>query len=165
MKRRALAWFAAVSLVCLGCDQATKQLARVHLDAGPALSFLHGFVELRLAANRGAFLSLGAGLPESVRTLAFQVVVPLVLAGFCIALLRRASAGDAVAIALVVGGGAGNWVDRMLHDGAVTDFVRMGLGLVHTGLFNLADVAILAGAAMLLFRVGAGARRPSLPET
>ena len=40
----------------------------------------------------------------------------------------------------------------MLNDGAVTDFVQMGVGLLHTGVFNLADVAILSGAALLLLR-------------
>ena len=152
MKGSALPWFAATSVVCFGCDQAAKELARLHLDAAATFSLLHGFIELRLAENRGAFLSLGAGLPDQFRTFLFQAVVPLALAGFCLAYLRRASALDAVAIALIVGGGAGNWVDRLMNDGAVTDFVQMGVGLFHTGVFNLADVAIVIGAALLLLQ-------------
>jgi signal peptidase II len=152
VNRRTFSAFVAVSLACFGCDQVSKELARVHLEASSAISLLQGAVELRLAHNPGAFLSLGASLPEGVRIVVLQVLVPIVLVLLCGLLLRRASVVEAVGIAFVLGGGAGNWIDRVLNEGAVTDFVRMGLGSLHTGIFNLADVAILLGAAILLLR-------------
>ena len=155
VSRRTLIAFAFVALACFGCDQASKEIARVHLETVPQVSLLHGAVELRLVENRGAFLSMGAALPEGVRTVAFQVALPLLLLVFCGGLLGRASQREAIGLALVVGGGAGNWIDRVLNDGAVTDFVQMGVGWLHTGIFNLADVAIVAGAAILLFEANA----------
>jgi signal peptidase II len=44
----------------------------------------------------------------------------------------------------------GNLIDRIINDGAVTDFVRLGIGSFRTGIFNLADVAIVVGVVMLL---------------
>jgi len=57
-------------------------------------------------------------------------------------------------LALVSGGGIGNWLDRVLHDGAVTDFVSIGLGSLRTGVFNLADLAVVAGVCLLLVSTG-----------
>jgi signal peptidase II len=54
------------------------------------------------------------------------------------------------ALGLIVGGGLGNWIDRILHDGNVTDFVSVGLGPLRTGIFNFADVAVMAGMLWLL---------------
>lgn len=144
--------FAFVAMTSFGCDQVSKEFARTRLEPFAPVTLLSGAVELRLAENRGAFLSLGAALPDPVRTVAFQAVVPVVLVGLCGLLLRRADTRQAAAIALILGGGAGNWIDRVLNEGAVTDFVRMGFGRVHTGIFNLADVAIVLGALLLLMQ-------------
>ena len=47
-------------------------------------------------------------------------------------------------------GGASNLIDRVLRDGHVVDYLVLNLGSLHTGVFNLADIAIMAGAAALL---------------
>jgi signal peptidase II len=142
--------------VGLGCDQATKQIARVHLEHAAPISLFYGIVELRYVENPGAFLSLGASLPEGVRRVFFQLGVPAALLALCIGMLRGAllSRRGGVGLALVMSGGFGNWLDRLFHDGAVTDFLRLGIGPIHTGIFNVADVAILAGAALLVFGMG-----------
>jgi len=158
-KRAALVVFLVASLGCLGCDQLTKEIARSHLAAGAAASLAFGTIELALVENPGAFLSLGAALPEAVRFAVYQVAVPIVLLILCITFLRQPglTTVDATGLALVVGGGAGNWLDRLLRDGLVTDFVRVGVGPIHTGIFNAADVAILIGVAVLVV----GTRRTS----
>ena len=51
---------------------------------------------------------------------------------------------------MVLGGGFSNLLDRMLKSGAVADFMNIGIGNVRTGIFNLADVAIMVGAGVLL---------------
>jgi glycogen debranching enzyme len=54
-----------------------------------------------------------------------------------------------------------DWLDRVRDDGAVTDFVSLGLGQLRTGIFNVADLAIVAGLLVFLV-VGAGrTREPS----
>jgi signal peptidase II len=54
-----------------------------------------------------------------------------------------------IALSLLAGGGIGNLIDRIANDGAVTDFVRIGIGPLRTGIFNLADVAIVVGVLVL----------------
>jgi signal peptidase II len=51
----------------------------------------------------------------------------------------------------LAGGGLGNLIDRITNEGRVVDFVSLGLGPVRTGFFNVADVAVLAGAMLLLY--------------
>ncbi len=160
-RRRALA-FACVLVASVGCDQAAKHVAREALAGSAGLSLASGFVRFELAANPGAFLSLGAGLPEAVRTLAFVAGVPALLAALLALALRAGLSGprDLAGLALMAGGGLGNWVDRLLHGGAVMDFVSLGVGRLRTGVFNLADVWILAGVALLAL-----ARRRAQPPT
>ncbi|MBL8935267.1 MAG: signal peptidase II, partial [Archangium sp.] len=43
-----------------------------------------------------------------------------------------------------------NWIDRARFGGVVVDFMNMGLGSLRTGVFNVADLAILAGIGVLL---------------
>ena len=52
-----------------------------------------------------------------------------------------------LAICFMVGGGIGNIYDRILY-GSVTDFLHIDFGLFQTGIFNLADVAIMSGVVI-----------------
>jgi signal peptidase II len=56
-------------------------------------------------------------------------------------------------LALVAGGGISNLIDRLLYNGRVTDFLNVGIGGVRTGIFNVADMAIMAGALLLLLNM------------
>lgn len=150
--RRRLAVFVLVLAACVGCDQAAKQVATEWLAAGQGLVLLGGVVQFELVHNPGAFLSLGAGLPEVVRKVLLMGAVPLLLAGVSIFVWRSAANTplQVVALGLVTGGGLANWLDRVVDDGAVTDFVSLGIGALRTGIFNLADVAIVLGVLLLL---------------
>ena len=63
-----------------------------------------------------------------------------------------------IGLSLMAGGGVGNLIDRIFNNGAVTDFVRLGIGPLRTGIFNLADVAVVVGISML-FLWGVGERK------
>jgi signal peptidase II len=151
-KRASAFLFLLISSGCLGCDQLTKGIARVHLADGATTTLAGGAIRLGLVENPGAFLSLGASMPESVRTALLLFGVPLVLLVVCAAFLRLSARTplDLVGIGLIVGGGLGNWLDRLLREGTVTDFVRLSVGPLHTGIFNAADVAIVFGVLVLL---------------
>ncbi|MEB2344694.1 MAG: signal peptidase II [Deltaproteobacteria bacterium] len=142
--------FATVLLLAVGCDQATKQLAVERLEGAPPISLAGDAVRFQLAANTGGFLSLGDGLPPVWRRVVFVGLVPACLLVVCALVLRsrEVSAAAMVGLGLVVGGGLGNWLDRV-GAGAVTDFVSLGIGPLRTGVFNLADVAIVAGVLLL----------------
>jgi signal peptidase II len=144
--------FVVVLLAAAGCDQATKHLAREVLAGSGGVSFAGDTVRFELVLNPGGFLSLGASLPEEVRSLFFLALVPLGLLLFCVLLFRAGplSAAALAGLGLVAGGGLANWIDRLAQGGAVTDFVSLGVGELRTGIFNVADVSVLAGVAVLL---------------
>lgn len=151
-------------LATLGLDRVAKAAA-VDLLAGRApVEWLGGLVRFQLAENRGAFLGLGGGMSEGLRTAAFVAAVGLALAGAFLWLLvaKRLPARRRFAAAVMVGGGLANLLDR-IPDGAVTDFMVVGAGPLRTGVFNLADAAILAGALVWLWptRKGPRPRSPS----
>lgn len=52
-------------------------------------------------------------------------------------------------ISLVFAGGVGNLIDRIIHHGSVVDFINIGIGSFRTGIFNIADVAIMGGSIFL----------------
>ncbi|HVT57166.1 MAG TPA: signal peptidase II [Thermoanaerobaculia bacterium] len=147
-----LALVAGVVLSCVSCDQVTKSIARASLAASPPISLLSGFVHLELAHNRGAFLSLGEGLPDGLRYLLFVVLVSAALVLTLVFALRLQVNGSLplVALSLLAGGGLGNLIDRLAHGGAVVDFISVGFGPLRSGVFNLADAAITSGVLLLL---------------
>lgn len=146
---------ALVMLSCIGCDQAAKALARESLTRIGSISLLGGTVRFQYAENQGAFLSLGASLPEHLRSLLFVGGTSLIVAGLLVTLAwGRHSPAGSLGLALLTGGAAGNLIDRVAYDGTVVDFVSIGLGAFRTGIFNLADVAITAGVLIVAFQTG-----------
>lgn len=155
MKLRNLLIVFMISVLCIGCDQVTKEYARQQLVPGARSSVLGGVLHLQYELNTGGMLSLGADLSPEVRFWIFTVGVGSVL----ILLFVIASFSsemhwmERAAFALIVGGGLGNLIDRITCDGAVVDFLNIGVGTLRTGIFNLADVVVLIGAGMLMARL------------
>ncbi|HEX3912331.1 MAG TPA: signal peptidase II [Steroidobacteraceae bacterium] len=139
---------------CVGCDQVSKTAARSLLHPGVTESLLADSLRLQLTENPGSFLSMGASLPENLRFSLFTAAVAALLAALVCASLfaRRLSTTRFVALSLVAGGGISNLIDRLLYDGRVTDFLNVGIGPLRTGIFNLADMAIMAGALLLILK-------------
>ena len=144
-------WLLALIVVTLVCDQATKVAARAHLrDAAPR--DYAGVLTLLYTENAGAFLSLGSDLPSPARRVVFDglVTAGLIVAGWVLVTGRVRGRGDDVALALIIAGGAGNLVDRLRFGGFVTDFLYLHAGPLHTGVFNVADMAITGGVLWLM---------------
>lgn len=142
-----------VLFVSVGCDQATKSVARTHLSAAPPILLLNGVIRLEYAENPGAFLSFGAGLTAVARYWLFTPLAALLLIGllfFIVQQLQHSSLTSLVALALFLGGGIGNLIDRVSNEGRVVDFMNIGLGRLRTGIFNVADMALMAGLTLLL---------------
>ena len=57
-----------------------------------------------------------------------------------------------VAWSLVLSGGLGNLVDRIINDGRMIDVMNIGIGSLRTGIFNVADVYITVGVVVLVFQ-------------
>lgn len=101
--------------------------------------------------NTGAFLSLGNELSRSRRKVLLLIIPGVLLVGgfFYLLLKSGLTAPTVVGFSLVIGGGIANIFDRIYY-GSVTDFLYIDLGFVHTGVFNLADMSIVAGILVVM---------------
>ena len=145
---RARVFLIMLVVLVVGCDQITKRIVRERVRRPRTM--LNGTVLLLHAENRGAFLSLGSNLPEKARTIIFVAGVAILIAvAFTMMWRNPTDLRNAVPVALIAAGGIGNLIDRAFR-GAVTDFLVLRAGALHTGIFNVADVAITSGVAALL---------------
>ena len=112
--------------------------------------------ELIHVENTGAFLGIGATLPESVRVVVFQGGICMVILGllWAAAFRRETRPWQVTGFALLAASGIGNLIDRFVFDGRVTDFLNVGIGSLRTGIFNIADVVGMVGFAILIFANG-----------
>jgi signal peptidase II len=160
------AWHLALTLAVLstiGCDRITKHAAATFLSGLPTRSYLADTVRLGYAENTGGFLSLGAELPAAVRTGLFTIGTGFLLCVLVfIAIRRRWDRLSTLGLALFVAGGASNWIDRVIR-GSVVDFLNVGVGPLRTGVFNVADVAIMLGAAVIMIAAFGKTRASSPP--
>jgi signal peptidase II len=140
-------------LLGVTADQILKSIARELLDAGLRVSYWHGLIQLQLIENRGGFLGYLNLIPEQPRFWLLTVGVGVMLLAAAVWLLRSngLSSLQRIVAALIIAGGVSNLLDRLCHAGGVTDFISIGIGPLRTGIFNLADVYILAGAFYLGF--------------
>jgi signal peptidase II len=140
----------AVVVTTIGCDQVSKRVASTHLMGGRGQSYLGDSFRLEYAENPGGFLSLGAELPSWARTALFSVGTSVMLLACLVAAFRRRWRRLALlGLSLAFAGGISNLADRVLH-GRVVDFLNVGVGSVRTGIFNVADMAVMLGVALLL---------------
>ena len=141
------------ALWTIGCDQVTKSVAKTYLSETRAIVLLGDTVRLQLAKNYGAFLSLGAGVGETSRGMLISIVVGVVLAALLAYLFVSKPHNPIVgaSVALIVGGGVSNLIDRVRYGGYVVDFLNVGIGPLRTGIFNVADMAIMAGVVLWAF--------------
>jgi signal peptidase II len=140
-----------VMISCIGCDQATKSIAVSVLPEMKTFSYLGDTLCFQLTYNRGAFLSLGSSLPDVWRHGVFTVGIGFLLIGVLIYALffKPGRFSIVLATSLFSAGGIGNLIDRFAHNGSVVDFINIGIGPVRTGIFNVADIAIMAGSLIL----------------
>jgi signal peptidase II len=135
----------------IGCDQVSKSIVRHKIAYYDQIDFLHHHFTLSRVENSGAFLSLGDSLSVPLKSI-FLNILPLfaVLFGLYFILTKtNLNRVTLFAIILIVGGGIGNLYDRMVH-GSVTDFMHINFIIFQTGVFNVADVSIMAGTFIIL---------------
>ena len=140
-----------VAAVCIGCDQATKRLAEFALKELPPMSFFGNTFRLEYAENPGAFLGIGGELPDWERWLLLTVASSaiLVLLTVFVCLRRDLRLGELCGYTFILAGGMSNMIDRIMA-GVVIDFMNIGIGSLRTGIFNVADMAIMAGLFIVL---------------
>ncbi len=141
-----------LAIICnFGCDQISKNIVRKQVEHHESISIIDDFLTLTRIENSGAFLSLGSALPFFIKFLILYLLPALVLLYGVYLLIARKNIPALLVCGLcfVIGGGSGNLYDRFRF-GSVTDFLHMDFGIIQTGIFNMADVSIMAGMGLIL---------------
>jgi signal peptidase II len=139
--------------ILLLADQISKFWAIESLAGAPARHYLGGVFTLTYAENTGGWGSLGASWSPLVRRITLIIAPAAVLFGLGIYLVKTEKFDwwRAVGYIGIVSGGVGNLIDRFRLD-HVVDFLYIGYGPVGTNIFNIADMGILFGFILVLFR-------------
>jgi signal peptidase II len=145
-----------ISVICLmiiGIDQGTKWYASEYLPKFEMTSYWSDILRIGYAENTGAFLGLGSGMSDSAKFWIFVCAVGLILSSLLIYILKTKTqtAYGLSSLMLIFSGGISNFFDRAVNNGAVIDFLNIGIGSLRTGIFNVADMAIMLGVFLLLF--------------
>ncbi|MEM8594797.1 MAG: signal peptidase II, partial [Pseudomonadota bacterium] len=149
MKKHNIIFF-LISAVVIYLDTQTKRWASETLKDGVVIE-VFSFLEFHLAHNYGAAFSMlsEAGGWQRWFFLVFSLVVSVVLI-FWILKLSKQEKFLAVALALILGGGIGNLIDRAML-GYVVDFISVFYNEHVFPTFNVADSAISVGAVMIFY--------------
>ena len=138
-----------IAVVILLIDQASKWLVLRHLDLEEAVQVMPGF-NLQLAFNKGAafgFLSQHSGWQRFLFVgLAIFVSISILV---WLYRLNQKQFLDGLALSVILGGALGNLLDR-IRFGQVIDFIDIYYQNWHWYTFNIADIAICIGAAILM---------------
>ncbi len=141
------------TLVVATLDLGSKYLALNHLGDHQPVEIIPNLFNLHLAFNTGAAFSLlaGPGDGQSLKMTILALLSLLPLSWF----LFKAQKSERLflsALGLIYGGAIGNIYDRLTR-GAVVDFLDFYWGEAHWPAFNVADMAIVGGAIIIVFSV------------
>ncbi len=136
-----------IAALVFAFDQLSKFwiLRIVNLDEREPIQ-ITPFLDLAMAWNKGVSYGL-----LSTHMQGFLVALSLAITVMLVMWLAKADkALSAASYGMLIGGALGNALDRVLH-GAVADFVHLHWGTWSWYIFNVADIAIVAGVAVLLY--------------
>ncbi len=144
----------------LGIDQILKYLVvqGLNLIERGEIDVFPPYLVFRMAWNRGVNFGLFAHDADVMRWV--LIAVALVISVWVVLWIRRegGNAKAQVSAGLLIGGALGNVIDRIVY-GAVADFLNMSCcGIENPYAFNVADIAIFAGALGLVIFTGSGAK-------
>ncbi|MFA6541604.1 MAG: signal peptidase II [Bacteroidota bacterium] len=136
----------------IGCDQKTKSIAKRNLEFSIPVQYCHGLVRLHYAENEGGFLSIGSNLPPLFRRAMALLLSIVTVTGFIVLLfsLHKLTMVNLISFSLLIAGASGNLIDRLFNQGRVIDFIIVGTNRLHTAVFNIADVLLMAGTSMVV---------------
>ena len=143
----------SIVIINIGCDQVSKKIVRQNVNPYETIHLLSNHLTVTRVENSGAFLSAGDSLPKATKNILLSLL-PLIAIAFGLFFIlskKNLSNGMLAGFCFVIGGGIGNIFDRIVH-GSVTDFLHINFGFFQTGIFNMADMSIMAGVAVILLQ-------------
>ena len=152
-----------IALAVVVLDQIVKAIVRREIELNESITVIPGFFDLTRVHNTGTAFGFMNSTDFPFKT----VILACIAIGALAALAMYAATLPAnqwlarIGLALILGGAAGNLIDRVT-EGYVVDFVDLYWSGWHFWAFNVADAAITVGVAlMILDLLGAGSRHVS----
>jgi signal peptidase II len=138
-------------LAIVALDQLTKAIVRSTVPLSASVEVVSGFMNITHVRNTGAAFGLfnAADFPFKTVAIAVVALAAIVWVGVYAAGLPRHHWLARLGLALIMGGAAGNLLDRVII-GSVVDFVDVYWGAYHFWAFNVADSAISVGVAIMI---------------
>jgi signal peptidase II len=148
LSRRLEIWL-PIAVVVL--DQLTKAIVRATLPLHASVPVIPGFIDFTHVRNTGAAFGIlnAADFPFKTVFIAVVATAALVGVGLYAANLARHQLIARIGLALILGGAAGNLLDRFVA-GSVVDFVDVYWHGYHFWAFNVADSAITIGVIVMI---------------
>ena len=145
--------YLGIALATIAADQLTKAAVVARFSDEAMVSIIPGLFRLVHVENRGIAFGLfsDSSSPAAGAILALISAAAMVLIAFLL-WQQQPSVLAGLGLALILGGAAGNLVDRIWR-GQVVDFLDFYVGSYHWPAFNVADSAICVGAAVLLWEL------------
>jgi len=135
----------------LGMDRAVKALIPRFLEIHESIPVIPGFFRITYLKNTGGAFGILSGWDSPLRQ-AFFILASATALGLLFFLYRQAARDNLrylrLSFVLIAGGALGNLYDRVAT-GQVVDFLDFFIGRHHWPAFNVADMAISAGAVLL----------------
>ena len=153
----------AIAAAVVVADQAVKAVIRQRIALNESVTVIPGFFDLTRVHNFGTAFGFMNGTEFPFKTLLLASIAVAALVGLAMyaASLPLEQWLARTGLALILGGAAGNLIDRV-SQGYVVDFVDLYYAGWHFWAFNVADAAITIGVALMildLLGLGAGRRR------
>jgi len=137
-------------------DQVSKIIVVALLPFARPVEILGDFLRLTYVKNPAIAFSLGRDLPPVLRTIIFLILPLSVLAILLYFFFSSLdfSRGQRWILAAIIGGGVGNFIDRLFRSGGVVDFIDVKFygifGLERWPTFNIADSTVVVAGILLL---------------
>ena len=138
-------------ILIVALDQLTKAIVRATLPLHQSVTAIPGFVDFTHVRNTGAAFGIlnYAEFPFKTVVIAVIATAALIGVGMYAASLAHHQLVARIGLALIIGGAAGNLLDRIAA-GSVVDFVDVYWNSYHFWAFNVADSAITVGVAIMI---------------
>ncbi len=138
----------SIVVVILILDQITKYLIETRVRLHETIQVIPGFFNITHVRNRGAAFSLFSDASGSFRSIFFVTVTIVAIIVISLLIRKTRERLPITAFALILGGAAGNLIDRLRY-GEVVDFVQWYVRSYYWPSFNVADSAITVGVCLL----------------
>lgn len=150
-----------LSLFCLLLDQLSKSYVLTHLQLYQSLAIFPG-LDFTLILNKGvAFGWFSSWANIKINLLSIITFISVLGLLYWLAISANARNAKKIGLSLIIGGSLGNLLDRCLY-GFVIDFIDVSIKSLHWYVFNVADIAICIGVALIVFTTYQSSEQGSL---